>query len=66
MTLKEIREKKKLSIQEVADRVGVTLQCLYNWENGKREPNDKMKFELAKALNVKPTTIFLAVNSTRC
>lgn len=47
-----LREKKKLTQQDLADRVGVTRQAVCMWESDKRELKAGMLRILAKALNV--------------
>lgn len=37
--LKEIRRKKKLTMEQVANALGVTKQTIYNYENGYRTPS---------------------------
>ena len=56
MTLKEIRNKKK---------IGITKTYLYLIEEGQRNPSDKIKLKMSKAYGVSPTTIFLATQLTK-
>lgn len=37
MTLKELRQQSGKTAKEVADKLGVSLNALYNYENGIRE-----------------------------
>lgn len=52
---KEERRKQKLTLQQVADMVGVTRSAVYQWENGrvKNMRSDNI-LAYAKALNVDP------------
>lgn len=45
--LKLFRKDNKLSQQELAVRVGVTQQCVSEWENGKIEPTLSFLWKLA-------------------
>ena len=49
--LKELRKEKKLTQQELANKVGVNRVTYTNWENGKREPELDKVVELATELN---------------
>ena len=65
MSLKKIREKQKLTQQQLAKLAGLSIRYISLLENGKRNPSDKTKTKLAKVLKVKPVDIFLAFNSTK-
>lgn len=56
-TIKTEREKRRLTLQEVGDAVGVTPQAVYNYENGEREPRDEIKARLARFFQL-PISIF--------
>lgn len=66
MSLKKIREKQKLTQEQLAMLSGLSIRYISLLENGKRNPSDKTKLKLAKILKVKPVDIFLAFNSTKC
>lgn len=66
MTLKELRLKKKMTRLEVANRTNTTETYILLIETGKRNPSDKMKEKLANVYNVKPITIFSALQQTKC
>ena len=51
--LKELREKKKLTVEELAEKSGIPVQTLYCWESMSRTPAIDRFPELAKALGVK-------------
>ena len=48
--LKSLRKERKMTQQALAEAVNVSQNAIYNWENGKREPNIEMIRALAKAL----------------
>ena len=48
--LKELREAKNLTPQDLADKLGVTPQYIYMIESGKAKPSEKRLNELARAL----------------
>lgn len=46
--LKQIREKKELSIKEVASKLKISRITLWNYENGKRKPSFETLIKLSK------------------
>lgn len=48
--LKSLREQRKISVQEVADLMGVSRQTVYRWENGDRFPDVFVFIRLARVL----------------
>ena len=55
--LEELRLKKGLTQQNIADEIGVNRGSYSNWENGKREPSFEILLKLASILNT--TTSYL-------
>ena len=47
--LRSIRKERGLSVKELADRIDVSFQTIYRWENGERIPDD---FNMGKLMNV--------------
>ncbi|HBN1732855.1 helix-turn-helix domain-containing protein [Escherichia coli] len=56
---RERREELKLSRNNVAHQVNVSISTLQAWENGEREPNASDLLRLAQALQVDPAWILL-------
>lgn len=56
--LKELRLKKGLTQQEIADLVHVNRVTYTNWEKGKREPSFENLFKLADLLEVSLDWLF--------
>ena len=54
LTLKQLRELRKISQVDLANKVGVLPQQINNIENGSRNAGNKMLPLLSKALNVSP------------
>lgn len=50
--LKELRERNKLSLQELADQVGVAKQSIHKFENGVVNPSSETLLKIADVLNV--------------
>lgn len=50
--LKEFRESKGYTVEELADMVGVSRQIIYDWEKGKSYPNVFNALKLAKIFGV--------------
>jgi len=66
MTLKKLREKAKLTQEQVAKLTGFTVRYISLLENGERNPSDNAKTNLAKAYRVPVVDIFLASQRTKC
>ena len=64
LTLKDLREKRGLTQDEVAKLTNKTTTFIWMLENGKRNASDEMKKELAKLYNCEVSDIFLALQLT--
>lgn len=56
--LKEIRAKKKISQQDLADMVGVSRNTISSLETGQYEPTAKLAYILCIALDMKFEDLF--------
>ena len=56
--LREVRTKKNLSQQELADMVGVSRNTISSLETGKYEPTAKLAYVLCVALDTKFEELF--------
>ena len=56
--LKEVRSKKKLSQQDLAEMVGVSRNTISSLETGQYEPTAKLAFVLCIALDMKFEELF--------
>ena len=54
LKLKEVRKRKFLTQQELADRLGVTKATISRMESGVNEPRPSTVRKLAEALGVEP------------
>ena len=63
-TLKELREKRGLTQDEVAKITDKTTTFIWMLENGKRNASDEMKRKLAKLYNCEISDIFSALELT--
>jgi putative transcriptional regulator len=59
--VKEFREKKGLTQQELADRVGVSRQTIYYLENSDYNPSLTLSFKISEVLNKPLNEIFFRV-----
>jgi len=50
--LKEQRKNMKIKQRELAQFIGVQVSMISRYETGRDDPNDKIKIEIAKILNV--------------
>jgi len=56
--LKALREKKKLSVEELAETSGISRTTLYNWESAISQPLIGQLPQLANSLGVKIGKLF--------
>ena len=56
--IRRYREEKKLTQDELAERLHVTRQAISNWETGKNHPDLDMLSSLAQALDLDMTDLF--------
>ena len=63
-TLKELREKRGLTRQEVAKLINKTVTFIYMLETGRRKASDETKEQLAKLYGCDISDIFLALKLT--
>ncbi|HDN82733.1 MAG TPA: transcriptional regulator [Candidatus Altiarchaeales archaeon] len=57
--IKELREKFKLTQEELAKKVGVTRQTIIFLEQGKYNPSLKLAYKIAKIFNKRIEDIFI-------
>lgn len=50
--LKKLRSDSKLTQKQLAEKLSVSQNAVYNWENGKREPNLDMMKKIAKVFDI--------------
>ena len=50
--LKKLRSDSKLTQKQLAEKLSVSQNAIYNWENGKREPNLDMMKRIAKVFDI--------------
>lgn len=60
-TIREWREENFLTLKELAEKVGVKLQTVWNWESGRSQPEKRNIRALALALGIDPRQIILPV-----
>ncbi|ABR31325.1 XRE family transcriptional regulator [Thermosipho melanesiensis] len=60
MTLRELREKKMLTQQQLAKLIGVTQRTISAYEIGQAKPSLDVAIRLAKALGVSVEDVFEA------
>ena len=64
-TLKELRESKELTQEELAKEFNVTKEYLSMLERGERNPSDKLKKKMADFFKVSMAYIFLVISETK-
>ena len=63
-TMKQLRERKGLTQEQVAKLIDKTVTFISLLENGKRNASDETKKKLAKIYDCEISDIFLALNLT--
>ena len=66
MTLRQLREKSKLSIEEAANKLGIAYDYLIMLENNRRKPSWKLLKKMCDVYSAKPEKVFLAIFRTIC
>ena len=51
-SIKDLRKKKNMTQDELAEKLNVTRQAVSNWENGKTQPDIETLTQLAEAFDV--------------
>ncbi len=59
MKITKYREESGVSIQQLADSLGVAVQTVYRWERGERIPDILTFMNIAKTLGISPDKIML-------
>lgn len=62
--IKELRAKKKLKQEDVAEAMHITAQTYIKWESGKTEPKVSQMVKLAKTLGVSINELCEGVKTT--
>lgn len=55
--LRELRVKKKMSVEELAEKSGIPVRSIYNWESATSQPLLGQLPLLAESLSVKVRTL---------
>ena len=63
-TLQRLRELAMLSQKELADRLGVTKQAVWEWEHGRSKPAPAQRRNLVGILGVTPEQLLEAIEET--
>lgn len=63
MTLKELREKKQITLSQLAATVGYSEDTVVSWENGSAAPSLSEAYMLSQALEASMEDIFLCINA---
>lgn len=58
--LKKLREKKGLTVQQLADQSGVTHGTIHRWENGENSPVSEKLFAVAEVLETSVSSLLKA------
>lgn len=64
--LKNLREKNKLTQEEMAQKVNVTRQAVSRWETGETQPNPEMLKVLSKEFDVSINTLLGSPRTIYC
>jgi transcriptional regulator with XRE-family HTH domain len=56
--ISKLRKEKRMTQQELANKLGVTDRAISNWENGRRMPDYSIIMNLCKELNISLNELF--------
>ena len=65
-SLKSLRTQKKVSLDQVAEDLGLTRQAIHNYEADIRIPRDEIKIKLANYYGVGIEELFYKDKATKC
>ena len=63
--IKEARQRSGLTMEEIADRIGITPRYLYRIENEGKKPIYDVLFTLIRELSISPDLIFYPEKPTK-
>lgn len=63
--IKRARQKSDMTMEEVADRVGITTRYLYRIENDGKKPSYDVLYKLIRELSISPDLIFYPERSDK-
>ncbi|MFX0010718.1 MAG: helix-turn-helix transcriptional regulator [Candidatus Hermodarchaeota archaeon] len=58
-SIKDLREKKNISVSQLAEKVGVPIQTIIYLEEGRYNPSLTLAFKIAEVLNCKIEDLFI-------
>lgn len=64
-SIKDLRKKKNMTQDELAEKLNVTRQAVSNWENGKTQPDIETLTQLAEAFDVSVERIIYGKEKSR-
>lgn len=65
LDLKQLRKKSKLTLQEVADTLGVTKSTVFKWESRNTNLKGKHLFNIASLYNVSPDSLISTTSESK-
>ena len=63
--IKRARQKSDMTMEELADRVGITTRYLYRIENEGKKPSYDVLYKLIRELSISPDSIFYPERSDK-
>lgn len=63
--IKELREQRDLTLQQIADAAGTSLQQIHKLENGDRRLTDEWMRRIAPALGVHPAALLIEFSESK-
>lgn len=64
--LKNLREARKFTCQDIADKVGISKNYYWMIERGDRNLSYPLAVQIAEVFDLEPDDIFLTNKSTKC
>ncbi len=63
--IKKARQRSRMTMEELADRVGITTRYLYRIENEGKKPSYDVLYKLIRELSISPDLIFYPERSDK-
>lgn len=63
--LRTIRKNRKITLKDISDAIGISVQSLSHYENNRRNPSSQIILELANFFNLDVKSIFPEINEDK-
>lgn len=57
--IRQLRKGQRLTLRQLATKVGVSHVAIHEWESGKKDPRPKHRLKLCEVFNVREADLFV-------